>query len=104
MKKPEEKKELIGLDNVTEEFKKKIETEEVVAEPVITGKEAREILEQIKTKTDELNKLMERTEAIKREAAINGETEAGIPVKEETDEEREIREVNEWLKGTGLSI
>jgi len=57
-----------------------------------------ERLEEANRKTEEL---LQRQEEINTHAIIAGETEAGIPNKEKTEEEQSVDSARNLLKGTG---
>ena len=61
---------------------------------------AEEVAERIEKANKEAKEILERQERLRAEKLLGGTTEAGIPAKERTEEERKREQAKEFFKGS----
>ena len=66
-----------------------------------TYEDVKAMTERLEAANKETAELLERQERIQAQATVAGETEAGVPDVEKTDEEKSVDSARELLKGTG---
>jgi len=97
---------MVNNEIKTEDLKEEVEKEEVEEETKNEGKsaldEAKELFEQNKKLLDQISEERKKIEKATAEIKISGRSFAGQVKKEETTDEKWVREAKERYKGTGL--